>query len=381
MSMVLRDKLVGWFIRNVILPKTAIIDKPGFVVAQFSKESEILYLRQICLPEMLFSNIEIELINEANKRGEELLYQTGKKFGYIYASISQFPTRSFKIKDFVRFAHILVKHIECVWAKRITHNINIKVPIFIMRMKEYIICRKNGAGHLLSTGGVAGIWAYACEDQSIEAIQIKCQGRGDKECEVIAAPYKTLVRMGYKPIRCRKLEKAELSREYKIFNEIRPTSWARNSLKSLIDAGFFDYKHGQVTYHRERFFLCEASFMYILEKELKKIKNGLKILWDCSFDFGKRLAEISGKQEPCKFIMDFFPALGFGDILASRKEGRYEIFVKYFPWLEWYKDIDFTMFRGMLSGIISGFTDRDVKLKKIVKDIRGRDFILYLTEK
>ncbi|MEM5829028.1 MAG: hypothetical protein QW480_02180, partial [Candidatus Aenigmatarchaeota archaeon] len=85
--------------------------------------------------------------------------------------------------------------------------------------------------------------------------------------------------------------------------------------------------------------------------------------------------------EPCKFIMDFFPALGFGDILASRKEGRYEIFVKYFPWLEWYKDIDFTMFRGMLSGVISGFTEKNVKLKKIVKDIRGRDFILYLTEK
>ncbi|MEM7826777.1 MAG: hypothetical protein QXQ40_00955 [Candidatus Aenigmatarchaeota archaeon] len=42
--------------------------------------------------------------------------------------------------------------------------------------------------------------------------------------------------------------------------------------------------------------------MYILEKELKKIKNGLKILWDCSFDFGKRLAKLSGKQEPCKFI-------------------------------------------------------------------------------
>ncbi|MEM4625404.1 MAG: hypothetical protein QXJ28_01385, partial [Candidatus Pacearchaeota archaeon] len=74
---------------------------------------------------------------------------------------------------------------------------------------------------------------------------------------MIAAPYKTLVKIGYKPIRCKKLEKAELSREYKIFNEIRPRSWARNSLKSLIDASFFDYKNGQVTYHRERFFLCE----------------------------------------------------------------------------------------------------------------------------
>ncbi|MEM5826335.1 MAG: hypothetical protein QXM64_03025, partial [Candidatus Aenigmatarchaeota archaeon] len=264
---------------------------------------------------------------------------------------------------------------------KLSHHIDYENKVLKIIMRDYIICSKNGLGYIFSEGAIAGIWAYACEDPSIEAIQIKCQGRGDKECEVIAAPYETLVKMGYKPIRCKKLEKGKLTPEYKIFNEIRPTSWARNSLKSLIDAGFFDYKHGQVTYRSERFFLCETSFMYILEKELKKIKNGLKILWDCSFDFGKRLAEISGKQEPCKFIMDFFPALGFGDILASRKEGRYEIFVKYFPWLEWYKDIDFTMFRGMLSGVISGFTEKNVKLKKIVKDIRGRDFILYLTEK
>ena len=186
--------------------------------------------------------------------------------------------------------------------------------------------------------------------------------------------------MGYKPIRCTKLETLELTPEYEEFNRVRQTRWATNSLRSLIDSGFFEYRHGQVTYRGERFFLCEASFMYILERELKKIKNGLKVLWDASFSFGKKLARISGKQDPCKFIMDFFPALGFGDVLALTKRGKYEVYVNYFPWLKWWEEVDFTMFRGMLSGVISGFTGKKVELKKVEKDISGGYFSLYIRE-
>ncbi|MBU5678650.1 MAG: hypothetical protein KQA36_02025, partial [Candidatus Aenigmarchaeota archaeon] len=350
-------------------PKKENIENPGFIIEKIDHNQN----REIFIPEMLFCDLESRLKNR------KILYIIGKNYGNIYSLICNFPTKN-TTKNLSQFIYFLVRAVESIYANLLSHEARIPEKIFILRMKDYIICRKNGLGYIFSEGGIAGIWAYACQDPSIEAIQIKCQGRGDKECEVIAAPYKTLVRMGYKPIRCKKLEKGKLTPEYKIFNEIRPTSWARNSLKSLIDAGFFDYKHGQVTYRGERFFLCEASFMYILEKELKKIKNGLKILWDCSFDFGKRLAEISGKQEPCKFIMDFFPALGFGDILALKKKGRYEIFVKYFPWLEWYKDIDFTMFRGMLSGVISGFTGEKVELKKVEKSVSSGYFSLFITQ-
>ena len=239
-----------------------------------------------------------------------------------------------------------------MYASRLSHKVDIRNKVFRLNMQNYIICRKNGLGYLFSAGGIAGIWAYACQDKTIEAVQPKCQGRGDKECLVIAAPYKELVKMGYRPIRCPKMETLQITKDYEEFNRVRPAKWASHSLRSMIDSGFFEYKHGQVTYNGERFFLCEASFMYILERELAKIKNGLKILWDCSFDFGKRLAEISGKQDPCKFIMDFFPALGFGDVLAVTKRGKYEIYVNYFPWLEWWNDIDFVMFRGMLSGCL-----------------------------
>ena len=125
--------------------------------------------------------------------------------------------------------------------------------------------------------------------------------------------------------------------------------------------------------------MVEASFMYILEKELKKVENGLEILWQVSFDFGKRLAELAGKQDPCKFIMDFFPALGFGDILVVEKKSKYEVFVNYFPWLEWYDEVDFTMFRGMLSGVISGFIGKNVELKELDIDLSKGYLSLYIT--
>ena len=94
----------------------------------------------------------------------------------------------------------------------------------------------------------------------------------------------------------------------------------------------------------------------------------------------KKIAEISGKQDPCKFITDFFPALGFGDVLAVTKKGEYEIIVNYFPWLGMYKDIGFTMFRGMLSGVISGFTGKKVELNKIDTDVSSGYLFLHITE-
>ncbi|MEM5812827.1 MAG: hypothetical protein QXU71_00490 [Candidatus Aenigmatarchaeota archaeon] len=370
------DRIISSYVRYILIPKVLRLDIPGFIIEDFTRVGQNTILRVVFLPEGLFIRLEYKL-------KPSFLYFVGKKFSYSYSQISNLPTiKNLSLKNFLRFVSFYIKFVEGTQSSGFSHKVDIKRKLFQLKMKNYVVCSRNGKGYLLPLGGVAGIWAWMLQDLEIEAVQPKCEGRGDNSCVVLAAPYQTLREMGYKPLKFTSIEKIQLDySKYNTINKIRTVTWAKNSLKNMIDAGLLKYEHGIIKYFDERFFLCGVELIYILEKELKKIKNGLKILWDCSFDFGKRLAEISGKQEPCKFIMDFFPALGFGDILASRKEGRYEIFVKYFPWLEWYKDIDFTMFRGMLSGVISGFTEKNVKLKKIVKDIRGRDFILYLTEK
>jgi len=368
--------IISTYVKRIMMPKVIVLDIPGFVNEDFRKIGLDISLRQFFIPESLISELEILL-----SKDEKFIYLIGKKFGYAYASLSNLPNidkiSRKKFEEYVSFQMIFT---EGTYAQNIKYNLDYDNRTIKINMKDYIVCRKNGLGYFFSSGGIGGIWAWVIQDKNIEAIQTKCQGKGSEECEVIAAPYETLVKMNYKPIKCSDLEKIQFGKDYEGFNKIMPTNWAKLSSRNLIDSGFFKYSHGQITYNDERFFITEASFMYILERELKKVESGLKILWNVSFGFGKKLAEKSGKQDPCKFIMDFFPALGFGDILAVTKKGEYEIIVNYFPWLDMYKEIDFVMFRGMLSGVISGFTGKTVELNKIEKDLTSGYLSLHITQ-
>lgn len=369
------DDVVRWYVQNIIVPKVEIINNPGYIFTRFP-DTLGLGLRELFLPETLICELEKSGISP------EVLYSIGKKFGYMNAHSSKFITVSTEKdeKKFSSFVYFLVKYVEGTWAGGLSHKIDMENKTFQLEMKDYIVCRKNSLGYLLSAGGIAGIWAYMMQDPEVEAVQPKCQGAGNDGCLVIAAPYKSLEKMGFKPTRAKAQETMDLDMEYVRFNKPAPTKWAKHSVRSLIDFGFFEYSRGQVTYKGERFFFCEASFMYLLERELKKVRGGTGKLWDVSFGFGKRLAKISGKQNPCKFIGDLFPAIGFGDVLAVvAKDGEYEVFANYFPWLRWAGEIDFVMFRGMLSGVISGFTNRETELKMVKKDTSLGGLSLYLS--
>jgi len=356
----IKDKVVSWYIRTILLPKREIIDKPGFICEKIGEGG--IYLREFAFPNFIGIGLENGIADQ------KILYNMGKNFGWNYASTSEVTTiDKASEKDFMENAHLMVKYMEAIsFAKKMNEKIDYKKRIFRLEMEDSLIYSHNGKGYIFERGGIAGIWAYVTQDKTVESVIIS---KSKKKCLVIAAPYETLVKMKYKPIKCTQLETFELDSEYGKYNKMRRAKWSSHSLRNLIDSGFFKYKHGHVTYGSERFFLCEASFMYILEKELKKVNQGLGILWDVSFGFGKKLAKIAGKQDPCKFISDFLPALGFGDILAVSKEGKYEVSVNYFPWLKWHDDIDFTMFRGLLSGIISGMEKKEIELKNIEKDL------------
>ncbi|MBN1860306.1 MAG: hypothetical protein JW840_02470 [Candidatus Thermoplasmatota archaeon] len=379
--MSVRDKVFSWYLNNVLIPRMEEINYPGYVFADFAKCGKSNLLRELFLPESLFVNLERNIIRRFGTKGRELLYRIGKTFGYVNASLSQLPTiREVSKKDFLDQSYFLVRYIEGTWASNLTHTVNYNERVFRIDMKDYIVCPANGFGYLFSTGGIGGIWAFVCNDPNMEAVQTKCQGKGNDNCQVISADYKTLVDMGYHPLKTCVNEKVFLGREYSKFNRIRTTEWAKLSLRSLIDSGFFRYNHGQVEYRKERFFLCEASFMYILERELKKTKGAMDILWDTSFEFGKTLAEIAEAGDAQQFIMEFLPVLGFGDILCNRNGGKHEIYVKYFPWMRLAgSEIDFLMFRGMLSGIISQIEGRKIELKKIEKDVSKGYLSLFIS--
>jgi len=364
--MPVKDKVVTWWIQNVILPRREIIDKPGFIITSLSEKQQVINLRDLFLSERLFELIENKIVQHFGQKGRQALYSAGKKFGFIYSSMSNFPTiNNSTKKEFINFAYFLLRFVEGTYAQQVNHKLNLDEKIFKIYLNNYIICRHNGNGHIMTEGGITGIWAYAMEDKSIEGIQLKCEGRGNNYCELICAPDEKLRReINNKIYKELDLKEVRFENTYKMMNEIRPTKYSSNSLKELLDAGFFEFKKGILSYKNHRFFACDSHILYTIENEISKLVDGERILFDISFEYGTLLRELYGGKDFKKFIPDFFSALGFGDIFVSDSD-LIKIISIYYPWTIFSEKSKFIIFRGIMSGILSSSIDKKVEFNNI----------------
>jgi len=375
-----KDKILTWFLRNIYLPRIEIIDKSGFILVSSGNTS----LRDISFPEYIF--IEIE-----KKIDRKTLYAVGKSFGYNYALNTGAPVFG-KVdqKKFLDGVYFIVRYLESIsYGRDFRHTVDYEKRIFQMDAKDYIVCSKNGMGYTVMDGTSAGFCAFAFSDKSIEGVQVKCQGRGDDECELICASPEILKNRGLKFIASKNPVDLRIDDKYAQINRCRETQFSKVSLKSLIDTNFLHYDHGTIDYKDERFFLCEASIMYLLENELRKIPGGEKILFDVSFAWGAKVAKecggggilsISSGMPPEKFVSEFMSALGWGDITIFKKSEKYYVLSNYFPWTSLSDNISFAMFRGIMSGFLSGLLNKKIMFKKVKKDILSGYFTLNIYE-
>jgi len=367
--MPVKDKIVSWWIQNVILPKREIIDKPGFVVTTFTEGTKIIYLRDFFLPEQLFELIENNIVRSYGNQGKQALYSAGKKFGHLFASLSDFPSiQNSDKKTLFNFAYLFIRYLEGTYAKQANHEMDFEKKMFSISFKDYIICRHNGFGYIMTDGGIAGIWSFVMQDKSLEGVQLKCQGRGDDECFVICAPEKSIEEKTEIFFRETDLSELKFDIMYKAMNEIRETTYAKNSLKDLIDAGFFYFHGGILSYKNNRFFHCDTHVLFLLEQEIAKLPGGEQILFDASFEYGKLLRKTYGENDYQKFIPDFFSALGFGDILVVDSENL-RIVTMFYPWTIFSKQTKYIIYRGIMSGIVSDATGKDIKFNNFNEDI------------
>jgi len=375
-----KDKILTWFLRNIYLPKVEIIDKPGFIFVSSGKA----YLRDLAFPEYIFIELEKKLEGGT-------LYAVGKTFGYNYAYNTMMP----RIEDvtrekFLDSLYFTIRYVESIsYGRNLKHSVDYDKKIATLTAKDFIICSKNGVGHIILEGTIAGFCAYAFSDKSVEGVQTKCQGRGDPECEVIYAPSQVLKQKGLKFHIARDMDEFKIEETYLAINREREMQFSKNSLKSFIDSGFFKYDHGTIDYKNERFFICEASIMYFLEKRIKKIKGADKALFDISFDWGEHIAKAetndngavpSLNMRPEQFISELMSALGWGDVSVIVKSGKYSVISNYFPWTPFADDIKYTMFKGILSGMLSGFLKRKIVLSKIRTDVLQGYFNILISE-
>lgn len=371
-----KDGLMSEFM-HLILSRSEVIDKPGFVITRVTGDPSKFFFRDLFLPENLFVNLEKIVIEKFKRKGVYALYSAGKKFGYRYAMMSRQKTLAdSSTKEVDHQIYLFVRYVEIVYARSIEHKSNPESKYYEAEMEDYVICRKNGLGHILTEGAQAGMVAYVLNDPFIEGVQVKCQGRGDKKCRIICTLPRFFENLGIaytSETNLHGLGEDELV--HFELNEIRKCRYARYSLKELIDSGFFTYSNGELMYRGDRYFGCEASVIYLLEDELRKI-GAEDILFDVSFNYGKKVA-MEVHDDYRTYITDYMSALGWGDVymLGKTRSG-----CDYFPYTNYSKNSDFVLFKSLISGLLSGLLDKDIKLKHVDQNTLSGHLQVILSE-
>ena len=362
--MPVKDKIVDWFIRNIVIPRQEIIDKPGHIILKISKKGATTNLRELAFPERILISTENKVSEQYGEKGKRILYSIGKKFGYRYASSSFFPTlRDSSEKNIQDFYYYLVRYIESTYAHRLTHQIDTKHKFVSMSLDGYICCSENGLGYIMTDGGVAGICAFLFNEPKIEGIQTTCQGRGDKLCTLLCGPPDVLSTKGVEIFTETDLSGLNILPEYNKINSLRESRYTSKSLRELLDSKLLKYKGGFITGPSGRYSLIEASLMYIMELELSKLNPNL--LFEISKDFGQSLVyKKMSDDELFVYLSCFVSAMGFGDFMLLRKSGHFSFTCRSFPWTRFSDRSTYSLIRGIVSGVLSEGLSEDISFNK-----------------
>jgi hypothetical protein len=380
--MPIKDSFVGIYLKRFVIPGALVFNKPGFLDFKISGKTNI-YARQIFYPEDFFVDFESKFVEKFGNIGRQKLYSIGKKFGYRFAQSGKFENikdnPGDKIKDWV---YITSKFVEGTYASSIGHITDVSIPKTDYTLKQFTILEKLGYEYIFSTGGTAGMMAWMFQDPTVEVVLHDLKNvNGNYEAVVTAAPYGYLEKNYssqelFKETQLDGLQ--EDFQDYIKFNAQAITSCDK-SFQTYLDFNFFSYQSGIVKYKDKRFFLFEVSGTYLVELELKKENKQeyLDLLFDSAFNTGKETLAQFGKNQ--KDVFDVLSALGWGEVVTfTSTSTEIKVLINHFPWSKWYKDIDYVIMRGFLSGILTQLTGKKVIFEKPSVDLtRGYLSLLF----
>lgn len=367
--MVLKDKAVRWYLQNIEMPGREMQDNPGFMGENLAERD--FYLRDIALPEQVFVDVE-NRIDEP-----EILYSVGKKFGYRYTKNSGFKQLpEVSRKKFKRTVYLIMRYFESVsYWRRGDQKLDQDNKIWRLQVDDFIVCRRNGKGHIF-LGAAAGLWSYLIDEEA-EAAQTECQGRGDDRCSLVLGPPENLEENLKFLHHDLEEEDINLSQDYPEFNQIRDTEYVENSFKDFKEIGFFEYRDGLFYQGDERYIWTEASLVHLLGSELDSYREEL---FGAAFEYGQELADQESDRKMKKFVTEYLSACGWGDTFIKQQSDKFVVRTHLFPWTRFWRETSFPLYRGLVSGLLTGFNDREVRLEKVEKDTKGQGFTVMASE-
>lgn len=378
--MEIKDALVRLYVKNYILPRALIFDKPGFVDFKISGKTEV-FARQFLVPEMMFVELERRLIDKFGLAGAQKLYSLGKRFGYSFARLGHFENIKDHPGEAVRdWVLIATKFIEGTYASNIYQTIDTRAKSVDFNLVNFAVAEKLEHEYFLSTGGAAGLMAWIFQEPTIEAWQYARQTNGeDQISKVFCAPHSDLQSKfpeSKKFVETDLLELEQDPRAYLNFNQEVDFAGMK-SFKAYLDSGLFGYSRGKIVNGGERFFLMEATALYLLETGLEGDMKS--ILAESAFTTGKQLLSRVCNKNP-QALSEILTALGWGRVAISGSDNTLQITIEHYPWTKYYDKSDFTIVSNLLAGALSAIHDTPVSLKISAKEVSEQQFNLLLEE-
>jgi hypothetical protein len=198
------------------------------------------------------------------------------------------------------------------------------------------------------------------EDKSVEGFQIECKGRGGSKCTVLIQPRDLFDKKGI-VYNVDNIPEIKYDEEFMEYNQVQPTTHSKNSLKSLIDGKFFEYRDCMVLFKGVRHFEMDPYFIYLMEEETSVLESGRELLFQAAFNTGKSIIKTANDYS-LKFITDYLSALGWGDVLVEESRGVFTFSSTYYPWTRYSKKSEYTIIRGLVSGMLSEQRQKEIRL-------------------
>ncbi|MEM4391020.1 MAG: hypothetical protein QXX06_04120, partial [Candidatus Diapherotrites archaeon] len=258
-----------------------------------------------------------------------------------------------KIKEWIVIAS---KFVEGTYASNIDNRINVVQKRTDYYLKNFVILRRLGYDYIFALGGSTGLMSWIFQDVTIEGLLYDIKKIDNNyEATVTNAPIEVLKNIFPKEeifIETNFENLEENLNLYKEFNRYDKIIYTK-SFQTYLNAGFIKYNQGIVEICGYRFFLFEVSGTYLLEIEMKnKGQQYVEILYESAIYAGKNVyASFTYKIQE---LFELLSALGWGEVLLiSQSKNKIKVLINHFPWSKWYKDVDFIIINGFLSGIFS----------------------------
>lgn len=336
---------------------------PGFIVLSYDFKRVKIFERDIVLPEDFF--VDLERYNNST-RWSFTLYKVSKTFSWNYwplvkvEPVSNFSDLKKYLDDFKYYITISFASDMYYSEKDLLQN----PPLVKLTIKDWIICRKTGLGYI-NNGLVAGI-GFALGDKTVEATQIKCQGRGDRECVVVAGSPRDILAEypSAKIMKFCEVEEYNINEiRYRILNKVRKVSnpFSFSQIKKR--------EKGMLTYGGKRYFYIETTFLHLLEREIEG-----EIIYELAKKVGASLVKnhLKSPQQICNLISAF----GFGEVNYQKIAGEEVVRIYHYPYSCCLKNFDFPYVCGLLSGAFSTLFNKDINFRVEKHEITDTLFLL-----